>query len=363
MSEKVIIALSGGVDSSVAAYLLQQQGYEVIGVTLDMGQEAEKIERVQAICKKLNLPFHRVDVKALFKKHVIDCFITEYQHGRTPNPCVPCNYFVKFNYLLKFAEKEFAANKLATGHYAQIKKDRKNIYHLYQAKNKAKDQSYFLHTLGQDILSRLIFPLGEVESKEEVRKIARKLRLPSAETEESQDVCFVKPEEFEQFFKKQKVRIKPGNIRKTSGEIVGQHRGIMFYTIGQRRGIGIADEKPLYVIRIEAKSNEVIVGYENELYSNSCSVEKVNLISGDFASKTFSCDVKIRYKTQPVPAEIKLKKDKKVEPFKRNPPKFHSGERRRATVHFSQPVKAVTCGQFAVFYDKGEVLGGGVIGA
>ncbi|MFH1896196.1 MAG: tRNA 2-thiouridine(34) synthase MnmA [bacterium] len=360
--KKVVVGLSGGVDSSVAPYLLQKKGYDVSGVMLGLepkecGNRCCKEEPARLVCQKLGIPFEVVDVSLEFKKYVIDYFKRELEAGRTPNPCIPCNCFIKFGLFFDILDQKYPNHFLATGHYVRVhstpalpcpsagrrqagvadstrRVETETVYRLLRGKNRAKDQSYFLHTLTQEKLARLVFPLGEVESKGEVRSIAKKLGLKTAEEPESQDICFQMP----------KVKAKPGAIVDTSGKKLGEHKGLPFYTIGQRGGLGVSFATPLYVISKNARENSLILGPKEVLYKNAIQVKNVNLISGDYTPREFEASVAVRYHAKEVAGVVVLKSGKK------------------ATVRLEEPALSPTPGQFAVFYQGEQCLGGGIIG-
>lgn len=351
---KVLVGLSGGIDSSVSALLLKEKGYDVKGVFMKIfdernkkfvnfknacyGPEEKDIEDVEKICKILNIPFYIIDLKNEYKEIVLKYFKDEYLSGRTPNPCIICNRFLKFGILLK---KAFSSginfDYFATGHYARIEYDkRKKRYILKKGIDKEKDQSYFLFLLTQEQLSKIIFPLGNY-TKKMIREIGERYGFPLINKEESQD--FISGDRFF-LFEKDK---KEGLIVDRKGNILGKHKGIIYYTIGQRKGLGIATGKPLYVIEINSKENKIVVGEENDLYKKGIMVENLNFISIEKLEKQIEVEVKIRYKHNPAKALIKpIDKD-------------------RVEVIFKKPQKAPTPGQAAVFYIKDKVVGGGFI--
>jgi len=335
--KKVVAAMSGGVDSSVAACLLQKQGYSVLGVMLRLepkqcGNRCCKEEPARSVCKKLGIPFEIVDVSKEFKSYVIDYFKKELEAGRTPNPCIPCNQFIKFGVFFDILEKKYPGSFLATGHYVSTRRV-ESTYRLLKGKNRAKDQSYFLHTLTQEKLAKLLFPLGEIISKDKVRRIARKLNLPAADAAESQDVCFQMP----------KIKAPPGLIKDVRGKALGKHKGLPFYTIGQRGGLGISGPRPLYVVAKKIDDNSLVVGGKEDLYKTSIRVADINMISANYISRKFKANVAVRYHAQEIPAVVELL------------------ESRKAIVDFEKPALSPTPGQFAVFYRDEECLGGGVI--
>jgi len=337
---KVAVALSGGVDSSVAALLLKEADYEVTGTHMRLWDSADheyQGHRAEEICRILGIPYYRVDLQREFESSVVDYFCREYRQGRTPNPCVACNRHIKFGLLLDNA-LSLGANYLATGHYARVEHT-SDGHRLLKARDIKKDQSYFLYTLTQDKLGHIQFPLGQY-SKDEVKRIAERAGLPAA-ARSSRDICFISQKNYGAFLS-QRLSSTPGDIVDTSGEKLGQHRGVAFYTIGQRHGLGLASGKPLYIISIEAESNRIVLGDEEELYSRKLAAQQLNWISGEAPQKPITAKAMIRYKSKEAEAAV----------FPRND---------SVDVHFANPQKAVTPGQAIVFYNVDEVLGGGLI--
>jgi tRNA-specific 2-thiouridylase len=351
MDKKLVaVALSGGVDSSTTAFLLKEAGYEVIGLTMSLCSDEEtirgkrhtcpsmsNIHDAELVCQRLGIPFQLIDLENEFKQHVIDYFCTEYTLGRTPNPCIACNRHIKFGFLLDRA-LSIGAGYLATGHYARIE-HHDNKYHLLKGADIEKDQSYMLYMLGQDKLSRILFPLGNY-TKSQVRKLARQNGLPTAAKPGSQDICFI-ASDYGTFFS-QHFAPTPGEIINSRGEVLGRHRGTAFYTVGQRHGLGLAIAEPMYVTRIEPDRNRLIVGNRQELHANELVATEISWVSGKAPSEPMKVAVKIRYRSPEIPATIH--------------PRHDSVE-----VRFNQPQPAVTPGQAAVFYQDSEVLGGGTI--
>jgi len=334
------VALSGGVDSSVAALLLKEAAYEVLGIHMRLWESPRsdyQAHRAENICRILDIPYHQVDLQKEFELCVVDYFCREYQQGRTPNPCVACNQHMKFGLLLDKA-LSLGADYLATGHYARVEPSR-DRHRLLKAADTGRDQSYFLYTLTQEKLGHVLFPLGE-HSKDEVKQMAKQARLPTA-TKPSQDVCFISQKNYGTFLS-QRFSSTPGDIVDTRGTKLGQHRGIAFYTIGQRHGLGLASGKPLYVIRIEPEHNRIVLGHEKELYSRKLAAQKLNWISGKAPREPITARAKIRYKSKEAEAVLFFRNDS-------------------VDVHFARPQKAVTPGQAIVFYNLDEVLGGGII--
>jgi len=337
---KVAVALSGGVDSSASALLLKEAAYEVMGIHMRLWDSPRcdyQAHRAENICRILDIPYHQVDLQKEFELCVVDYFCQEYQQGRTPNPCVACNQHIKFGLLLDKA-LSMGADYLATGHYARVEHSR-DRHRLLKAADTSRDQSYFLYTLTQEKLEHVLFPLGEY-SRDEVKQMAKQARLPTA-TRSSQDICFISQKNYGTFLS-QRFSTLPGDIVDTQGRKLGQHRGIAFYTIGQRHGLGLASGKPLYVIRIEPESNRIVLGHEKELYSQKLAAQKLNWISGKAPREPITAKAKIRYKSKEAEAILFFSNDS-------------------VDVHFTQPQKAVTPGQAIVFYNAGEVLGGGII--
>ncbi len=344
---KIAVAMSGGVDSSVAAALLKEQGHEVIGLTMrlfaaDCPGGGSAVRDATLVAAHLGIPHHVLDLEQEFRQLIIDDFIAEYCSGRTPNPCVRCNRFVKFGLLLDGARRH-GAEFLATGHYARIHVDCDGIRHLRVAANRSKDQSYFLYTLSQERLARVVFPLGEMASKDEVRDHARRFHLPVADKGDSQEVCFIPNDDYVSYLEGNGcVDRTGGEIIHVSGRVLGRHQGTHRYTIGQRRGLGIAWSEPLYVVGIDAARGRIVVGEEPRVYAQGLEAQEVGWIIAP-VEDAFEASCKIRYRHQPVPCRVVL---------------LPEGGCR---VLFHEPLKAVTPGQSVVFYRDDEVLGGGMI--
>lgn len=347
--------MSGGVDSSVAAALLQKQGYKVIGLTMQLWpreQAAESetsccgigaVEDAKRVAAKLGIPHYVVNCRELFEKKVIIPFCRQYLSGQTPNPCIRCNDLIKFNYLLKKAES-LGAHYLATGHYAQIKYDRRTKrYQLLKAKDAKKDQSYFLYTMTQPQLARILFPLGSF-AKDRVRILARDCELATANRPESQEICFIPDNNYHRFIKsRMQTDFKPGNITDKAGTVLGKHQGIAFYTIGQRKGLGIAAAHPLYVKEIDQKHNILVIAPRQDIYGNKLLADKINFITIKKLSKPMSAKAKIRSAHKAANCTIS------------------PAGRDKVKVEFSSGQWAVTPGQAVVFYQGNKVLGGGTI--
>jgi len=350
MRKRVVVAMSGGVDSSVAAALLKNEGYEVIGITMcfNLGDSSGKrpgccslqgIEDARRVAHKLGIRHYSINMQKALKEFVIDDFCRQYLRGKTPNPCVRCNQYLKFDVLLKKA-LSLDARFLATGHYARVVKAKEG-YSLKKARDMSKDQSYFLYRLNQNQVKRAVFPLGDY-LKSEVREIARKFDLPVADKLDSQEICFLPDNDYRGFLKRQRnALIKPGQVMDKEGNILGQHRGIAFYTIGQREGLGIAKGYPIYITEIDSRNNRIIVGAKGDVYKREFLVKDLQFVLKPIKKKV-ALKVRIRYNHKEALAEILPIKNK-------------------IKVKFSQPQFAITPGQSAVFYDNDTLLGGGII--
>ena len=342
--------MSGGVDSSVAAALLKESGYDVVGVTMQVWDQTShddgccslsSVEDARRVANKLDIPFYVFNMKEEFRKYVIDYFVKEYEAGRTPNPCIACNRYIKFGSLLDKA-KSMDIDYVATGHYAIIEK-KGNRYLLKRALDDTKDQSYVLYNLTQDQLSKTLLPLGNYK-KTEIRNIAKKLNFSVASKPDSQEICFVEDNDHHRFIKEHTGKeIPKGNFVDIDGNILGEHEGITKYTIGQRRGLGIALGKPMFVLDIDVESNEVIVGDNEELLSDSFTVYDLNWISIEKLEKDMRVKAKIRYKATEQEATITPLEDGRVK------------------VILDSKQRAVTAGQSVVFYINDYVVGGGII--
>lgn len=341
---KVVVAMSGGVDSSVAAALLKEQGHDVIGVTMQIWPNSSgsnsccslsAVEDARRVANKLGIPYYVVNFNKIFKKTVIDDFISQYNNGRTPNPCVRCNQYIKFDALLKKAQ-ELGADRIATGHYARIWENRSGRYVLKKGIDPKKDQSYFLYPLSQEALSRTVFPLGDL-TKVEVRKLAKKFSLNVADKEESQEICFVDGS-FGDLF-----ALKEGNIVDLKGNVLGAHKGYQLYTVGQRRGLRLSRPKPAYVVKIDPNMNEITVGEEGDVYGDELIAGHLNLVSLADISSPMKVKARIRYNAKDTDADI------------------YPLSREKVKVTFNRPQFAITPGQSVVFYEEDEVIGGGII--
>ena len=348
MKKKVAVAMSGGVDSSLCAALLQEQGYEVLGITMQLSDDSREMNGVSSaatdarrVADFLGIEHVVADFRTLFSDKVVDYFLTEYLTARTPNPCVICNRFLKFGELLSFA-KEKGADFLATGHYVRVEKEEDGSFALKKGRDEKKDQSYVLYRLPREILSHILFPLGSYR-KEETRALAQKLSLPVANKAESQEICFVPEDDYKAYLSQHRPnRFRPGDIVDMQGQILGQHRGLPFYTIGQRKGLGIAAAHPLYVIALDEANNRVIVGKNEELYASSLFASDVNWLMEE-PTQEISVHAKIRYGSREVQANVLPLKDRAVK------------------VSFLEPQRAVTPGQSVVFYSGERLVGGATI--
>jgi tRNA-specific 2-thiouridylase len=346
MSKRILVAMSGGVDSSVAAALLLKQGFTVEGVTMKLTAGlCCDIGSAQAVCSHLGIPHHIIDAQNAFSQNIVNDFIAEYRRGRTPNPCIRCNDLVKFRHLLQYARSN-GFDHLATGHYARIEYNAaRSRFVLKKGVDAGKDQSYFLYRLTQNQMQTVLFPLGAMR-KTEVRALARELALPAAERPESQEICFVPDNDYRSFLKEHAPEtVRPGKMVLTDGTVVGEHDGIAFFTVGQRRHLSVAAGERLYVVRIEPDTDRVVLGKPIELLVRETTVSGLNVVEGTELLTPRNVAVKIRYRSSPVQAEI--------EPMAPG----------RARILFEQPTKGVCPGQAAVFYDNDEVVGGGIIDA
>ena len=344
MNKRVLIAMSGGVDSSTAAALLLQQGYEVEGVTMKLTAGlCCDIGSAQAVCGHLGIPHRMLDMQKEFTTAIIGNFIDEYRSGRTPNPCIRCNDIIKFRTLLTYA-REHAFAFLATGHYARIEQETTTSrFVLKKGSDVSKDQSYFLYRLTQDQLAHVLLPLGSMH-KTDVRRLARTLKLPAADRPESQEICFVPDNDYRAVLREHAPEtLKPGEMVMTDGKVVGRHKGIAFFTVGQRRKLGIAAGERLYVARIEPAARRVVLGRVSDLQRPEMFVAEPNFILFNELDASLPVEVKIRYRSSLEPAVI--------EPV--GPGRIH--------VIFKRSVAGISPGQAAVFYDGDVVVGGGTI--
>lgn len=345
--------MSGGVDSSVTAALLKEQGHDVIGVSLQLYERPEKtpsggktccsltdVMDAARVAKRLGIPFQVIDLRERFQELVIDDFISQYAAGRTPNPCARCNERIKFGLLLEMTAS-FDADLLATGHYARIEADPTGTYRLLKGLDPRKDQTYFLFGMNQRQLARTIFPVGELE-KHEVRELAARFNLPVAQKQESQEICFIPDNDYVRFLEERGVRLPAGEIVDNSGNRLGSHDGIHRYTVGQRRGLGIAWKEPLYVTAIETDTGRVVVGPKEELRRSGLTADQLTWTDAPITG-TFHGTCGIRYRQTPVPCQAVILEDGRLQ------------------VEFESPQSGVTPGQAVVLYDGDSVVGGGWI--
>jgi len=349
---KVVVAMSGGVDSSVAAALLKEQGYDVIGMMLRLWSEPGKedsnrcctpdsMAQARRVAAKLDIPFYVIDAKDVFHKTVVQYFLDGYARGETPNPCLICNRQIRWTFLLDHA-LALGADFMATGHYVR-KQTVEGEHQLLRAVDRSKDQAYVLHVLTQEKLTRALFPIGDYP-KPEIRAIAEKFGLPTASRKDSQDLCFLAGEDYRNFLQRNAAEmLRPGEILTRDGRSVGEHTGLANYTIGQRKGLGLASLVPLYVLGKDSVTNSLIVGTQEELGSQQLTARDVNWRSGDMPSEPFRADVKIRYTAKEAEAL--------VVPIEGN----------QVQVQFEAPQRDITAGQAAVFFQGDIMLGGGII--
>ncbi|MCH4888548.1 tRNA 2-thiouridine(34) synthase MnmA [Acidaminobacter sp. JC074] len=356
--KKVVVGMSGGVDSAVAAYVLKEQGYEVIGITMKLWEEDEEnyaedyggccslssVEDARLVCEKLDIPFYVINYNERFIETVVDNFIDEYLNGHTPSPCIRCNKYIKFDELLKTAHG-LGAYYVATGHYGIIGYNEDlDRYTISKSKELRKDQTYMMYSLSQDQIKHTLMPLGVFESKEEVRQIAEREDLIVARKNDSQEICFVIDDDYARFVKEHsKKKIPKGKFVDLEGNVLGDHKGIIHYTIGQRKGLGVTFGKPMYVVEIRPKTNEVVLGDNDDVFKTELTAKEFNIITKKELTEPLQCDGKVRYSSKTAPCTIY--------PLE--------GDRIKAV--FDQPQRAVTPGQSVVFYDGDLLLGGGVI--
>jgi tRNA-specific 2-thiouridylase len=351
-NKRVIVAMSGGVDSSVAAALLVEQGYEVVGLMLRLWAEQggaanrcctpDAVADARRVADQLGIPFYVRDYKDTFKQTVVDFFIEGYAQGVTPNPCVVCNRDIRFDKLLKEA-LSLGGDYLATGHYVRVQQASDGSYQLLKGLDPGKDQSYVLYTMTQERLAHLTFPIGG-HTKAEIRQIAADKRLPVFNRPDSQDLCFLGEGDYRAFLQRRAPQVmQPGPIVNAQGQVVGQHQGLAFYTIGQRKGLGIAAPEPLYVLHLDTERNHLVVGSAEELGQTQLLAEQVSYISGQLPLEALTIRAKIRYKAREVGAVLT--------PL--------AGA--RASLSFETPLRDITPGQAVVFYQGDQLLGGGII--
>lgn len=354
--KKVVVGMSGGVDSSVAAWLLKEEGYEVIGVTMQIWQEEDRevqeenggccglsaVDDARRVADDLGIPYYVMNFRGEFKEQVIDYFISEYLHGRTPNPCIACNRHVKWEALLK-RSLSIGADYIATGHYAQVVCLPDGRYTLKRSVTDAKDQTYALYNLTQHQLSHTLMPVGAY-TKDEIREMAGKLSLRVANKPDSQEICFVPDDDYAGFIEQNTNEIiRPGNFVTADGEVVGRHKGITHYTVGQRKGLGLSLGRPVFVLEIRPDTNEVVVGSNEDTFACELKADRLNFMSIPDLDGEMEVMAKIRYNHRGAPCIVKRTGADEV------------------TCTFPEPVRAVTPGQAVVFYDGDYVVGGGTI--
>ena len=351
--KRVLLGMSGGVDSSVSAVLLKKAGYEVIGATMKLWKDEESeslccsydaTNDAKRVCDSLDIPHYTLNYKEEFKKYVVDNFIQCYQCAKTPNPCVECNKYMKFDLFYKKA-LELECDYIATGHYARVEySEEYKQYVLKKSSAQKKDQTYFLYGIQREVLSKLIFPLENYTDKTEIRQIAQEHNLQVAKKPDSQEVCFIPDNNYGDFLLKNlKQKPKDGNIVTTKGEVLGKHKGLIYYTVGQRKGLGISYKEPLYVVRLDSNRNEVIVGTEEEVYSKVLYANELNFLLFDKLEKPIEVKAKIRYRAKESNALVIPQENGIVK------------------VEFKEPQRAITPGQSVVFYIDDIVVGGGKI--
>jgi len=353
--KRVVVAMSGGVDSSVAAALLVEQGYEVVGMMMRLWSDdamggaehnrcctPEQMDDARRIADHLGIPFYVLDTKDVFRATVVEYFIDQHRQGFTPNPCMECNRHIRFRYLLENA-LALDADYLATGHYARIRQDDSGIFHLHQGIDVNKDQSYVLSVMGQKQLSQTLFPIGEYP-KPEVRQLAAKYGLRVESKKDSQDLCFLGNNDYRDFLQVHAPEImETGPIVRKNGDVIGEHSGLSNYTIGQRKGLGVSYHEPLYVIAMNPYRNALIVGTRSELGRDTLIAERVNWVQGTPPANTFEADVKIRYKAKPMRATVNVLDETHFQ------------------VQLNEPARDIAPGQGAVLYIADECIGGGMI--
>lgn len=354
--KKVVIGMSGGVDSSVAAYLLQKAGYEVVGVTMQIWQDESDyvqeenggccglsaVDDARRVATTLGIPYYVMNFKSEFKEKVIDYFVQEYIEGRTPNPCIACNRYVKWESLLK-RSLDIGAEFIATGHYARIEQLPNGRFTLRKSATLAKDQTYALYNLSQYQLAHTLMPVGEY-TKDEIREIAENISLRIANKPDSQEICFIPDDDYAGFIEDSSPGInRPGNFINTKGEVIGQHKGIIHYTVGQRKGLNLSMGKPVFVVEVRPETNEVVIGDNEDVFSSVLYANNLNFMSIENLEGEMDVDAKIRYSHQGAKATIHKIGDDMIECV------------------FKEPQRAITPGQAVVFYDGDYIVGGGTI--
>lgn len=356
MKEKVVVGMSGGVDSSVAAHLLKKAGYDVIGVTMQIWQDEDRftqeaeggccglsaVDDARRVAQDLEIPYYVMNFKQEFKSNVMDYFVNEYLQGRTPNPCIACNRYVKWESLLK-RSLDIGADYIATGHYARIHKLENGRYTLRKSATAAKDQTYALYNLTQYQLAHTLMPVGEF-TKDEIREIAKDINLRVAHKPDSQEICFIPDNDYAKFIEENSgEKIIPGNFVNTAGEVIGKHKGITHYTVGQRKGLNLSLGHPAFVLEIRPESNEVVIGTNDEVFSDKLYANNLNFMSIEDLEGSMEVEAKIRYSHQGAKCTIKKVGPDEVECI------------------FEEPQRAITPGQAVVFYKEDYIVGGGTI--
>ncbi len=348
-NNKVLLGMSGGVDSSVAAVLLLEQGFDVIGVTFKFWcdsrynkDNSDTVADARRICRKLGIEHHELDIADIFKKEVVDKFIKSYAEGKTPNPCVECNKHIKFGVMLDFADK-LGAYYISTGHYAVKEFDEAYGTEVIKlSANAKKDQTYMLYVMDKSAVPRVLFPLGKFADKDEIRKIAEKYGFVSANKPDSQEICFI-PDNDTGAFLDRYIKQKPGDIIKPDGTVLGKHKGLCHYTIGQRKGLGISAQTPLFVTKLDTERNTITVTEHEKLFTSELHASSVNWLVFDELTKPIRLTAKIRYAARAVPCEVTPLGNGKIKAV------------------FDEPQRAITPGQSVVFYDGDVLVGGGII--
>lgn len=358
-NNRVIVGMSGGVDSTVAAFKLKEMGYDVIGVNMRLWQDEfleeehfmkdggccslSSVEDARRVCEKIGIPFYALDFKGVFKEKVVDYFIDAYHEGETPNPCIACNKYVKFEALLEKAH-ELGAYYVATGHYAKILYDDSLERYVIKKSNAVrKDQTYALYNLTQDQIKHILMPLGDFDSKEDVRAIAAELDVQMSRKSDSQEICFVPDQDYVGFLKRNSdIDVPKGQFVDSEGHVLGEHQGIIHYTVGQRKGLGMTFGKPMYVIDIDKNTGEVVLGSNEEVHSKELFADLVNFIPFDALTEPYTCTAKVRYSAKEAACTL-------------------YPEANGVRVVFEVPQRAVTPGQAVVFYKDDYLVGGGTI--